>query len=62
MSNEVAVAKTVQETTRIAVKTGEAVLKKAWSILDTAGEKKTPSEVLSQSAINAIQGKAKGQG
>jgi hypothetical protein len=34
----------------------EGTIKKAWSILDAASEKKPPSEMLSPKAITAIQG------
>jgi hypothetical protein len=34
----------------------EGTIKKAWSILDAASEKKPPSEMLSPKAIRAIQG------
>lgn len=34
-------------------------VKKAWSILDAATEKMRPGEVLSQQAIQAVQGKIK---
>ncbi len=39
-----------------AVKTAETTLKRAWSILDAATEKQSPSEFLSPQAIQAIQG------
>lgn len=45
-----------QKTTR-AIETG---IKKAWSILDAATEKRPPSEYLSPKAVNAIQGKVQG--
>lgn len=36
----------------------EAMLKKAWTMLDAASEKTPPGEYLSQEAIGAIQGKS----
>ena len=36
----------------------ETAIKKAWSILDAASEKKLPSEYLGQRAISAIQGRS----
>lgn len=35
----------------------DGLIKKAWSILDAASEKRTPSEFLSKAGQNAIQGK-----
>jgi hypothetical protein len=52
--------KTVIDAAATAVKVVDAGLKKAWSILDAAGEKKAPSEYLSKNAISAIQGKIQG--
>jgi hypothetical protein len=46
----------VKKTTHL-VETG---MKKAWSVLDAAVEKKSPSEVLSKQGIRAIQGKSPG--
>ena len=56
MTLETAAVKATVDTTRTAVKTAETAIKKAWSILDAATEKKTPSETLSPQAIKAIQG------
>lgn len=42
----------VSETTRMV----ETAVKKAWTILDAACEKKLPSETLSPNAVRAIQG------
>jgi len=53
---EVAIAKAAVDTT---TKLAETAIKKAWSILDGASEKKPPSEYLSQNAIKAIQGIAR---
>jgi hypothetical protein len=54
-----AITETAQMTSDV-VKTGvkvtEAAVKKAWSIMDAASEKRAPSEYLSQHAIKAIQG------
>ena len=47
-----ATTKTVQTIERGA----EALVKKAWSILDAASEKKKPSEYLRPEAIRSIQG------
>ena len=49
--------KTVTDVALTTAKVVEAGLKKAWSILDAASEKKAPSEYLSKKAIGAIQGK-----
>jgi len=48
--------KTVIDTAMTTARIVEAGLKKAWSILDAASEKKAPSEYLTQNAIRAIQG------
>lgn len=39
-------------------KSVEGVLKKAWSVMDAAAEKQTPSRYLSDAGIRAIQGKS----
>lgn len=41
-----------------AVKVTEAAVKRAWSLMDAAAEKRPPSEVLSPQAIKAVQGVA----
>lgn len=38
-------------------KGAERLLKKAWSVMDAAAEKQSPSEYLSDVGIKAIQGK-----
>jgi hypothetical protein len=38
----------------------ETSMKKAWSILEAAAEKQSPSQYLSPKAVNAIQGKPQG--
>ena len=38
------------------LKVAEATVKKAWSIMDVASEKPSPSQYLSPKAIKAIQG------
>lgn len=43
-----------------AVRVVDAAIKKVWSVLDAAVEKHHPSEVLSQTAIQSIQGKKEG--
>jgi hypothetical protein len=48
--------KVVLDTTNTITKITETSLKKAWSILDAASEKKPPSEMLSKKAIRAVQG------
>ena len=49
---------TITDAVKTSVKVAETGLKNIWSILDAAGEKKAPSEMLSPKAINAIQGKS----
>jgi hypothetical protein len=48
--------KTVADAVVTTAKVVETGLKKAWSILDAASEKKAPSEYLSKDGISAIQG------
>ena len=49
--------KTTVDAVNTSVKVVETGLKKIWSVLDAAGEKKLPSEALNPKAISAIQGK-----
>jgi len=56
MPTESTAVKAAQDTARNAVKTAESGIKKAWSIMDAAAEKKSPSEYLSQRAVRSIQG------
>jgi hypothetical protein len=49
--------KAAKDTTRQAVGAVEAMVKKAWSVLEAAAEKQSPSEYLSPRAVSAIQGK-----
>jgi hypothetical protein len=49
--------KTVSDAAQTAVKVVDSSLKKIWSVLDAAGERKAPGELLSPKAIGAIQGK-----
>ncbi len=57
MTPESTALKAVTETTKLT----ETALKKAWSIMDAATEKKSPSEYLSQTAIKAVQGTSEGK-
>jgi hypothetical protein len=40
------------------MKVADTAIKKAWSIMDAATEKQSPSEYLGQQAVKSIQGKA----
>jgi hypothetical protein len=60
MAIESAVAKTTFDVVDNTRKMVEEAFKKAWSILDAASEKRTPSKAISQNAIRAIQGNTKG--
>jgi hypothetical protein len=51
--------KTVSDATRTTVKVADALIKKAWSVLEAASEKKEPKEYLTSQAIRNIQGKLK---
>lgn len=53
--------KIATDVVRTTAKLAEAALKKAWSIMEAAAEKKPPSEYLSQNAVKAIQGTAGSQ-
>lgn len=55
MSND-AIVKATTDAVRTGTKIVESTIKKAWSVLDAASEKKPPSEVLSQKAVRAVQG------
>ncbi len=60
MSLEKAIADSVQtatDVTKATLKTAETVVKKAWSLMDAASEKKAPGEYLSPKAVNSVQGK-----
>jgi hypothetical protein len=56
MSEKLAVDAAVK-TAQVAEKGLESLVKKAWSIMDAAAEKKTPSQYLSDQAVRSIQGK-----
>jgi len=43
-----------------AARIGETALRKAWSLMEAAAEKKRPSELMSQAAIRRMQGQQKG--
>ncbi len=49
--------KLIRETTQGAAHLAETAIKKAWSVMDAAAEKDTPSKFLSPQAIESIQGK-----
>lgn len=51
--------KVITDVLTTTIKATEAALKKAWSLMDAAAEKKPPTEVLSSNAIKAIQGVTK---
>jgi hypothetical protein len=51
------IADATVETAQAVEKGVESLIKKAWSIMDAASEKKAPSQYLSDQAIRSIQGK-----
>ena len=57
MPIEATVGIIARDVTQKGLRTADSTIKKAWSILDAATEKKPPSEYLSKQAISAIQGK-----
>jgi hypothetical protein len=52
-----AATKTTVEGVKTSVKETEKLIKKVWSLMDAASQKKTPGEYLSSPAIRSIQGK-----
>jgi hypothetical protein len=52
-----AVVKSTTDVAKTTTRLVDASVRKAWSILEAASEKKSPSEYLSQNAMRAIQGK-----
>jgi len=60
MSLEKAVADTTNaavDVTKTGLKVVEGALKKTWSMMEAASEKRGPSEYLSQQGMSAMQGK-----
>jgi len=55
MSSDMVVRETAS-LTKMAVKEGVNLVKKAWSIMEAAAEKNRPGEYLSARAIQSIQG------
>lgn len=51
------VADATVKTAQTAEKGLESLVKKAWTIMDAAAEKETPSQYLRDQAIRSIQGK-----
>jgi len=60
MGIEAGAAKAGQEGVKSGARGAETLLRKVWSLIDAASEKKMASEVLSPKAIGAIQGKPQG--
>ena len=50
------IVKGTTDVARKSVKEGTNLIKKAWSLMDAASEKKSPHEILSPKAIGKIQG------
>ncbi|MBM4425274.1 MAG: hypothetical protein FJ030_18150 [Chloroflexi bacterium] len=48
--------KALTDTVSTTLKLADSALKKVWSLMDAAAEKKPPSEQLSRAAVQAIQG------
>jgi hypothetical protein len=59
MALENTAAKAATDTVKTGTRMVDTAIKKAWSILDAASEKRPPSEVLSEKAVSAIQGRTK---
>ena len=57
MPLESIVAKATKDTVDKSTRVIETSVKKAWSIMDAAVEKKAPSEQLNKRAMSAVQGK-----
>lgn len=58
MSVETTATKAVADGAKETARTAEKLVKKLWSIMDAASEKKAPSDYLSAQTIQSIQGKA----
>ena len=58
MSLEATATKAVADGAKETARAAEKLVKKLWSIMDAASEKKAPSDYLSAQAIQSIQGKA----
>jgi phage/plasmid primase-like uncharacterized protein len=54
---EKAVAETAADTTKSSLKLAETAVKKAWTLMEAAVEKQSPTEYLSEKGIRAMQGK-----
>lgn len=57
--SEKLIVDTTMQVVQMAEKGVETLIKKAWSIMDAATEKETPSQYLSERAIHSIQGEEK---
>ena len=55
--SEKLIADTTVKTARATEKGAEGLVKKAWSVMDAASEKKTPSQFLGDHAVRSIQGR-----
>ena len=62
MPLESTIINSATDVTKKAVQVVNTGIKKAWSILEAASEKKHPSELLSQNAIQTIQGTVQPKG
>ena len=60
MTEMAGAAKVATDAAQATAKVVETGLRKIWSIMDAASEKKLPGEVMSQRGIQAMQGKVKG--
>lgn len=57
MSVETAAVKGTRDVASKGIRITDGIMKKAWSILEAAVEKKPASEILNQKAIRSVQGK-----
>jgi hypothetical protein len=53
-------AKVTTDIVEKTAKVAETAMKKAWSIMEAAAEKKSPSEYLGQRSVKSIQGENQG--
>ena len=56
MSFDTTAVKGTKDVASQGIRITDGLMKKAWSILDAAVEKKAPTEILNQKAIQNIQG------
>lgn len=54
--SEKLIADATTETARVAEKGMESLVRKAWSVMEAASEKRAPSQYLTERAVSSIRG------